>query len=113
MRTTNGSTTRKRRKAMKRKVEGSWGTRHTSFKIAHQTYIQNQEYAYIGRKQKKRDFRKVWINRINAACRPLGITYSQLINKLKKQNIAINRKMLSELAISNPEEFKAIVESVK
>ena len=113
MRATNGATTRQRRKAMKRRVEGLWGTRHTSFKIAHQTYVQAQEYAYIGRKQKKRDFRKLWIARINAACRPLGITYSKLMDGLKKQKVAINRKMLAELALNQPEQFKAIVESVK
>ena len=113
MRVKGGSTTRQRRKAMKRRVEGSWGTRHTSFKIAHQTFIQAQEYAYRDRKNKKRDFRKLWIARINAACRPLDITYSQLINGLKKQNVAINRKMLSELAISQPDEFKLIVEVAK
>ncbi len=113
MRATNGKSTRQRRKAMKKRVEGSWGTRHTSFKIAHQTYIQAQEYAYIGRKQKKRNFRKLWIQRINGKCRALGITYSRLMEGLKKQNIAINRKMLSELAIHNPEQFKAIVLKVK
>ena len=113
MRVKGGSTTRQRRKAMKRRVEGSWGTRHTSFKIAHQTFIQAQEYAYRDRKNKKRDFRKLWIARINAACRPLDITYSQLINGLKIQNVAINGKMLSELAISQPDEFKLIVEVAK
>ncbi|MCF0227246.1 MAG: 50S ribosomal protein L20, partial [Malacoplasma sp.] len=90
-----------------------WGTKHTSFKIAHQTYIRDKEYAYVGRKQKKRDFRKLWIARINAACRPLGITYSKLMDGLKKQKVAINRKMLAELALNQPEQFKAIVESVK
>ncbi len=113
MRVTNGVSTRKRRKAIKRKVEGSWGTRHTSFKIAHQTYVQANEYAYIGRKQKKREFRKLWIARINSACRPLGITYSRLVNGLKKKNIQINRKMLSELAINQPKEFAKIVEQIK
>ena len=113
MRVTNGVSTRKCRKAIKRKVEGSWGTRHTSFKIAHQTYVQANEYAYIGRKQKKREFRKLWIARINSACRPLGITYSRLVNGLKKKNIQINRKMLSELAINQPKEFAKIVEQIK
>lgn len=113
MRATNGSTTRQRRKAMKKRVEGTWGTRHTSYKIAHQTYIQSQEYAYRDRKNKKRDFRKLWISRINAACRPLGITYSRLMDGLKKKNININRKMLSELAINQPEQFTALVNSIK
>ena len=113
MRATNGATTRQRRKAMKRRVEGSWGTRHTSFKIAHQTYVQAQEYAYIGRKQKKRDFRKLWIQRINVACRPLGITYSKFMAGLSRLEIEINRKMLSELAIQQPEQFAKLVEQVK
>lgn len=113
MRATNGSTTRKRRKAMKERVEGSWGTRHTSYKIAHQTYIQSNEYAYRDRKNKKRDFRKLWIARINAACRPLGISYSRLMNGLKKQKISINRKMLSELAINQPKEFEKLVKQVQ
>lgn len=110
MRATNGVATHKRRKAMKRKVEGSWGTRHTTYKTAHQTYVQAQEYAYRDRKNKKRDFRKLWIARINAACRPLGITYSCLMHGLKAHEININRKMLSELAINNPDQFKALVE---
>ena len=99
MRATNGSTTRKRRKAMKERVE--------------QTYIQSNEYAYRDRKNKKRDFRKLWIARINAACRPLGISYSRLMNGLKKQKISINRKMLSELAINQPKEFEKLVKQVQ
>ena len=113
MRATNGSATRKRRNAMKERVEGSWGTRHTSYKIAHQTYIQYNEYAYRDRKNKKRDFRKLWIARINAACRPYGITYSKFMNGLKKQKISINRKMLSELAINQPKEFEKLVKQVQ
>jgi large subunit ribosomal protein L20 len=112
MRVKCGPVTRQRRKATKKRVEGAWGTKHTSFKIARQTLLRSSEYAYHDRKTKKRDFRKLWNLRINAAIRPLGYNYSTFINALHKHNIAINRKMLSELAINNPEEFKAIVEKV-
>jgi large subunit ribosomal protein L20 len=112
MRVKGGPTTRQRRKVTKKRVEGAWGTKHTSFKIARQTLLRSSEYAYHDRKTKKRDFRKLWNLRINAAIRPLGYNYSTFINALHKNNIAINRKMLSELAINNPAEFKAIVEKV-
>ncbi|MDR0857070.1 MAG: 50S ribosomal protein L20 [Mycoplasmataceae bacterium] len=112
MRVTNGSTTRQRRKALKRKVEGAWGTKHTSFKIAKQTLIRAKGYAFDDRKQKKRDFRKLWIQRINSQVRALGYNYSTFMANLTKQNISINRKMLSEMAISNPDEFKTLVENV-
>lgn len=109
MRATNGSTTRKRRNRIKKQAEGAWGTKHTSFKIAKQTVIEASGYAYRDRRNKKRTFRKLWIARINSAIRPLGYTYSQFIAKLNKSNIKINRKMLSELAIKNPNEFNELV----
>lgn len=112
MRVKGGATTRQRRKAIKRRVEGAWGTKHTSFKIARQTMIRSADYAYVGRKQKKRNFRKLWIQRINAAVRPMGYSYSRFINALEQNKIEINRKLLSELAINNPEEFKKLVDSV-
>ena len=113
MRVKGGSTTRQRRKAMKRRVEGSWGTRHTSFKIAHQTFIQAQEYAYRDRKNKKRNFRALWIQRINAAARLEGMSYSQLMGALHKAGITMNRKVLADLAMNHPEAFKAIVAKAK
>jgi len=112
MRATNGPKTRAKRKAVKKFVKGAWGTKHTSYKIARQTMIRASVYAFAHRKAKKRDFRELWIQRINAAIRPLNLSYSKFINLLKKNNIEINRKMLSELAINNPNEFNAIVNSV-
>lgn len=110
MRATNGPVTRQRRKSIKKRVSGAWGTKHTSFKIARQTLLRSATYAYRDRKAKKRDFRKLWINRINGSVRALGYNYSTFINGMKKNNILVNRKMLSELAIHNPEAFKAVVE---
>lgn len=112
MRVTSSKVKRQRHKSVLEKVEGSWGTRHTSFRIAKQTMIRAGEYAYRDRKNKKREFRKLWIARINAAVRELGYSYSKFINALTQQNIDINRKMLSELAINNPEEFKILVNQV-
>lgn len=112
MRIKTGNITRKRHKAVLKQAEGSWGTRHTSYRIARQTIIRAGEYAYRDRKNKKRDFRRLWIARINAAARNYGYTYSQLMHQLSVQNIAVNRKMLAELAINNPEEFKGLVQKV-
>ncbi len=112
MRVKGGSVTRQRRKKWLEQAEGSWGTRNTSFKVAKQTVVRASTYAYADRRAKKSDFRKLWIARINAAVRAEGYTYSAFMNQLKKNNIAINRKMLSELAINQPEEFKALVKSV-
>lgn len=112
MRVKRGPKTRARRNDWKNRSEGSWGTRHTSFKVARQTVIRASQYAYRDRKAKKRDFRKLWIARINAAVREQGYTYSQFINALSKKKIEINRKMLSELAINNKDEFVNLVKSV-
>ncbi|MDR0545791.1 MAG: 50S ribosomal protein L20 [Mycoplasmataceae bacterium] len=112
MRVKGGPVTRRRRKAIKNRVEGAWGTKHTSYRIARQTLLRSADYAYTDRRAKKRDFRKLWNTRINAAVRELGYNYSTFINALHKNKIAINRKMLSELAINNKESFNALVEKV-
>ncbi|WP_303923138.1 50S ribosomal protein L20 [Ureaplasma parvum] len=118
MRVKGGSVTRQRRKRWLEKAEGSWGTRNISYRIARQTVIRAAEYAYRDRRNKKRDFRKLWISRINAAVRELGYTYSQFMNALVKANVVtkdgqgLNRKMLSELAINNPEAFNQLVNKV-
>ena len=112
MRIKTGNITRKRHKAVLKQAEGSWGTRHTSYRIARQTIIRAGEYAYRDRKNKKRDFRRLWIARINAAVRTNGYTYSQFMHQLTAQNIQINRKMLAELAINNVEEFNKLVSQV-
>lgn len=112
MRATSGPNTRRRRKRWLKKAEGSWGINHLSYRNAKQTVMQAAKYSYRDRKNKKRDFRKLWISRINAAVRAENFTYSQFMAKLKQNNIAINRKMLSEIAIHNPDEFKKIVNQV-
>jgi len=112
MRVKGGTGARKYRKSVKKAASGSRGTRHTSYRVAKQTVIRSAQYAFRDRKAKKRDFRKLWIARISAACKALGFNYSVFMNGLKKNNVEINRKMLSELAISQPNEFKILVESV-
>ena len=105
--------TRKRRKKVLKLAKGYWGSKSRHFKMAKQAVMKSGNYAYIGRKQKKRDFRRLWISRINAACRANGTTYSAFMNGLKKAGIDLNRKMLSEIAISDPTAFTALVESAK
>ena len=105
--------TRKRRKKVLKLAKGYWGSKSRHFKMAKQAVMKSGNYAYIGRKQKKRDFRRLWISRINAACRANGTTYSAFMNGLKKSGIEMNRKMLSEIAIADEAAFKALVEKAK
>lgn len=105
--------TRKRRKKVLKLAKGYWGSKSRHFKMAKQAVMKSGNYAYIGRKQKKRDFRRLWISRINAACRANGTTYSAFMNGLKKTGITLNRKMLSEIAIADEAAFKALVEKAK
>lgn len=105
--------TRKRRKKTLKLAKGYWGSKSKHFKMAKQQVMKSGNYAFIGRKQKKRDFRSLWITRINAACRAEGINYSSFMNGLKKSGIELNRKMLSEMAIHDPKSFSALVEKVK
>ena len=96
--------TRKRRKKVLKLAKGYWGAKSRHFKMAKQAVMKSGNYAYIGRKQRKRDFRRLWITRISAACR---------INGLKKAGVTLNRKMLSEIAIADPAGFTALVEKAK
>ena len=105
--------TRKRRNKVLKLAKGYYGSKSKLFKTAKQAVMKSGNYAYIGRKQKKRDFRRLWITRISAACKMNGINYSTFINGLKKAGIELNRKMLSEIAIADPEGFAALVEKVK
>ena len=105
--------TRKRRNKVLKAAKGYYGSKSKLFKTAKQAVMKSGNYAYIGRKQKKRDFRRLWITRISAACKMNGINYSTFINGLKKANIELNRKMLSEIAIADPEGFAALVEKAK
>lgn len=105
--------TRKRRKKVLKLAKGYWGAKSKHFKMAKEAVMKSGNYAYIGRKQRKRDFRRLWITRISAGCKANGINYSTFINGLKKANITLNRKMLSEIAIADPEAFTALVEKAK
>lgn len=101
---------KKKHKKVLRQAKGYYGSKHTLYRTANQAVMKSLNYSYIGRKHRKRDFRKLWIARINAAARLNGTTYSKLMGNLKKANIDINRKMLAELAVENPAEFTKIVE---
>ncbi|MGI6745391.1 MAG: 50S ribosomal protein L20 [Firmicutes bacterium ADurb.Bin300] len=105
--------TRKRRNKVLKLAKGYYGSKSKLFKTAKQAVMKSGNYAYIGRKHKKRDFRRLWITRISAACKINGINYSTFINGLKKAEVELNRKMLSEIAISDPEGFTALVEKAK
>ena len=104
-----GSVARKRRKKVLEAASGYFGSKHRLYKTAHEQVMHSGKYAYRDRRQKKREFRKLWIARINAACKQNDITYSRFINGLTKAGVTINRKMLSELAIDNMEAFKDLV----
>lgn len=106
-------TTRSRRKKVLKLAKGYWGAKSKHFKMAKEAVMKSGNYAYIGRRQRKRDFRKLWITRISAACRINGMNYSQFINGLKKAGITLNRKMLSEIAIADPEGFSKLVEQAR
>ncbi|HIV11441.1 MAG TPA: 50S ribosomal protein L20 [Candidatus Faeciplasma avium] len=105
--------TRKRRNKTLKLAKGYWGAKSKHFKMAKQAVMKSGNYAYIGRKQRKRDFRQLWIARISAAAKQNGVNYSTLMNGLKKAGITLNRKMLSEIAINDPAGFTAIVEKAK
>lgn len=105
--------TRNRRKKVLKLAKGYWGAKSKHFKMAKQAVMKSGNYAYIGRRHKKRDFRKLWITRISAACRTNGTTYSKFMNELKNAGIMLNRKMLSEIAIADPEGFSKLVEQSK
>ena len=105
--------TRKRRNKVLKLAKGYYGSKHSLFKTAKQAVMKSGNYAYIGRKQKKRDFRRLWITRISAACKLNGINYSTLMNGLESAGVTLNRKMLSEIAIADPAAFTALVDQAK
>ena len=108
-----GVRTRRRHKAVLKLAKGYWMTRHKQFKKAKEAVLHAGEYAFKGRKLRKRDFRQLWIIRMNAALRNLGVKYSHFIKKLKDNKIELDRKILSQLAVEQPEIFKKIVEKAK
>ena len=105
--------TRKRRNKVMKMAKGYWGSRSKHFHVANEAVMKALTQAYIGRRLKKRDFRSLWITRISAACKMNGMNYSTFMNGLKKANIAINRKMLAELAVSDATAFAMLVETAK
>ena len=105
--------TRKRRNKTLKLAKGYYGSKSRLFKTAKQAVMKSGQYAYIGRKQKKRELRKLWITRISAACKMNGMNYSTFINGLNKAGVSLNRKMLSEIAISDPAAFTALTEQAK
>lgn len=104
---------KKKHKKILKQAKGYYGAKSKLYRPANQAVMKSLDYAYTGRKLRKRDFRKMWISRINAAARLNGMNYSKFISGLKKANININRKMLSEMAINDPEGFSKLVEIVK
>ena len=105
--------TRKRRNKVLKAAKGYWGSKSKHFKMAKQAVMKSGNYAFAGRKMKKRDFRRLWITRISAQAKVNGMNYSTFMNGLKKAGIDLNRKMLAELAVSDKEAFAALVEKAK
>lgn len=112
-RSVNHVASRARRKKMLKHAKGYWGRRNNVWTVAKNAVEKGWTYAYRDRKQKKREFRKLWIQRINAGARVNGMSYSQFMGAVKKSNIELNRKVLADLAMNHPEAFKAVVEKVK
>ena len=111
VRVKRGNVARKRRKKILTLASGYRGAHSVLFRVANQQVMKALRYSYIGRKQKKRIFRRIWISRINAASRLNGMTYSRLINKFKRSNIDLNRKMLSQIAVLDTATFKSLVDN--
>ena len=105
--------TRARRKKVLKAARGYWGAKSKHFKMAKQAVMKSGNYAFVGRKQKKRDFRKLWITRISAQAKVCGMNYSTFMNGLKKAGITMNRKMLADLAVNDKEAFALVVETAK
>ncbi len=105
--------TRKRRKKTLKLAKGYFGAKSRLFRTAKEAVMKSGQYAYIGRKQRKRDFRRLWITRISAAAKINGMNYSTFMNGLKKANVTLNRKMLAELAVSDAAAFAGLVEKAK
>ena len=109
----NGAVTKARHKKVLKQAKGYFGSKHRLYKSAKEQLMHSGQYAFRDRKQKKRDFRKLWITRINAACRQNDISYSRFIEGLNKAGVEINRKMLSEIAINDPKMFTELVKTAK
>ncbi len=113
VRVKGGTTARRKHTTIHKLAKGLWMTRHKQIKKAKEAVLHAGEYAYAGRKNRKRDFRSLWIIRLNAAVRSLGLTYSVFVNLLKKKKIEVDRKMLAKIAVEHPQVFEKIVDKVK
>ena len=112
-RSVNAVASRARRKKILKQAKGFYGKRKNVYTVAKNIVEKGMTYSYVGRKNKKREYRQLWITRINAAVRAEGLTYSEFINKLNIKGIEINRKLLADLAMNEPASFKALIDSVK
>ena len=108
-----GMTTRRKHKKVLRQAKGYWMTRHKQIKKAKEAVLHADQYSFTGRKDRKSDFRQLWILRINAAVRPLGLTYSSFVNRLKVNKVEVDRKILSQIAVEHPKIFEKLVEQIK
>jgi large subunit ribosomal protein L20 len=112
-RATNAVARRRRRKRTLAEAKGYWGRKHSSYRFANEQLMRSGRYAYRDRRTRKRDFRRLWIVRINAAARREGLSYSQLVHGLNEAGIEVNRKMLADIAVRDPEAFKGICEQAR
>ena len=112
-RSTNSVASRARRKKILKQARGYYGARKNVYTVAKNAVEKAMLYSYVGRKQKKRNFRSLWIQRINAGARQYGMSYSEFMGKVNKKGIALNRKVLADLAMNEPKAFKAVVDAVK
>lgn len=112
MRVKGGTVTKRRHNKLRKLAKGYWNKHRTTYRKAHETVLHAGQYAFAGRKMKKRNFRSLWIMRLNAALREHGMTYSTFIHSLKQQQIEVDRKILSQIAVEHPESFKKFVEKV-
>jgi large subunit ribosomal protein L20 len=112
-RSVNSVASRQRRKKLLKQAKGNWGARGNVLTVAKHTVEKGLQYAYRDRKTKKRNFRSLWIQRINAGARINGLSYSVLMGKLHAKNVGLNRKVLADLALNHPEAFKAVIDTVK
>jgi len=110
MRTTNAVARKRRKKKVLREARGYWGRKHSSYRLAHEQVMRSGRYAYRDRRARKRDFRRLWIVRINAAARREGMSYSQLMHGLKEAEVEVNRKMLADVAVRDPQAFRRFAE---
>jgi large subunit ribosomal protein L20 len=112
-RSTNAVARKRRRKKVLAQAKGYWGRKHSSYRFANEQVMRSGAYAYRDRRVRKRDFRRLWITRINAAARREGMTYSDLIHGLSQAGIEVNRKMLADIAVRDPEAFKGVCQTAR